>query len=339
MQKHRQGAVLAGCSIDRVQQPGVRYRDGATAQGAIPVQCHGCGGQQQRAAAPVGRSGAGWNVVPCRVAGREVAAGGQVMREVSCERGRAGLGWGRNRTRRNRTGALCPADSSDGGGDAERAGFGLGAGTALRGPGERAGAHAPHGLAGLGEVPLQRGLPGGPPQLYQVSGREGRGEPLPPPGTPPRRGLTRHLPPHPHPPPPRRGSPSPLLCKDGLSCVSLPRGNLLGNARLVSGVCPGRVQGAMSERERVGLVEHPSQHGCGTVCIPGASPTAARSQGEQCVGGGGLWGGDGEPPVLKDVAGLCSVLEKRFLSVRSMNRRGFKRQPWRPPIWPRPALW
>lgn len=34
--------------------------------------------------------------------------------------------------------------------------------------------------------------------------------------------------------------------------------------------------------------------------------------------------------MLKDVAGLCSVSEERFLSVRSMNRGGFKRRPWRP---------
>lgn len=76
---------------------------------------------------------------------QEAWAAGQVMRPASCERGRAG------------TVALCPG-GSDGDGAPERAGPGRGPGAALHGPGERAGAHSPHGLDVLGKVPLRRGL-------------------------------------------------------------------------------------------------------------------------------------------------------------------------------------
>jgi len=104
--------------------------------------------------------------VPCRPAalgGRAGPDGGRSGRSgdaVSCER--AGEG-GRLSTC---SGGGCGGDGGSGG----CRGPGCGVGAARPRAGERAGADPAHGLVGLGAVPLQRELPGGPPPVHQVTG-------------------------------------------------------------------------------------------------------------------------------------------------------------------------
>lgn len=74
--------------------------------------------------------------------------------------------------------------------------------------------------------------------------------------------------------------------------------------------------------ERVGSGRAPGPGRLWHRLCPWGEPRSSGISGSMVRGGGGLGGpgaGAGEPPVLRDVAGLCGVSRKRIPSVRSMN--------------------